>query len=322
MKHASLPLLGASPFRLSCRSEFLLSWPLFVLAFGSAFILAAAQAQDFEGRSVNEWKNRTNASFTIQERQEAVCKLGEFWDRAKVPGFRVTEEEIRAAKEIATFLIGLLDDPSGDIRLEAVKALGGSFAVARSWGTPPEALPGLMRLTADPDPEIRRIAAGDIVAIRPLAEKEIAQLLRHQDVTVRRAAAKALLDHRPTLSAEVFQRFEDALLQIVNSDSEFCRKNVHMLGNLGPKAVPALVKLLVDKTPKIRSEAAHFLGHLGPAAKEAVPDLKRLLTDYAEWPTKAAGWRRVCDSAADALNRILKDQDYRIGLPAKRSDDR
>jgi len=285
-------------------------------------LVATARAQDYEGRSVSEWKNRTSASFALHERQDAIRRLSEFWRRTAIFGTNVTEKDIRVAKEIAAFLIGLLDDPSGDIRLAAVKALGGPFAGDSPSGTPPEALPGLMRLTADPDPEIRRIAAGDIVAIRPLAEKEVAQLLRHQDVTVRYATGKALLDNRSILSAEVFQRVEGDLLHIVNSDPEFCRKNVHMLGNLGPKAVPALVKLLVDKTPKIRSEAAHFLGRLGPAAKEAAPELKRLLTDYAEWPTKAAGWVRVCDSAADALNRILKDQDYRIGLPPKRSDDR
>jgi HEAT repeat protein len=55
-----------------------------------------------------------------------------------------------------------------------------------------------------------------------------------------------------------------------------------VLGSIGPAAkaaVPALVKLLKDPTPRARARAAQTLGLIGRAAKEAVPVLRAARND-------------------------------------------
>lgn len=76
--------------------------------------------------------------------------------------------------------------------------------------------------------------------------------------------------------------------------------------------MPILLKLLDDPEPRIRAAAASSLGGLGPAAKDAAEPLKRLLGDTTQLRDLGES---VCHHAADALNRILGDKDYRQGLP-------
>ena len=51
------------------------------------------------------------------------------------------------------------------------------------------------------------------------------------------------------------------------------------LVQIGPAALPYLIKTLDSKTPKIRAKAASYLGHLGPAAGAAAPALAMALND-------------------------------------------
>jgi HEAT repeat protein len=48
---------------------------------------------------------------------------------------------------------------------------------------------------------------------------------------------------------------------------------------VGKRTLPALVKALEDREPKVRAQAAHTLGLIGHAAKPAAPALAQALTD-------------------------------------------
>jgi HEAT repeat protein len=50
-----------------------------------------------------------------------------------------------------------------------------------------------------------------------------------------------------------------------------------LIGPAAADAVPALVRLLDDKDPRVHSAAAHVLGRIGPAARAAVPVLRKRL---------------------------------------------
>lgn len=288
----------------------------FLLTLGVLMVCVAGQGQDYKGRSLAEWKVRTRSQFSVWERQEAIRAVAQIGWYRTIRDRTTPEDSQWVASEITPLLIVLLDDARVEVRLEAAKSLGGPFASVYSQGTPPEALPKLMKQLSDNNKEVRRIAAGDIVSIRPVPSKEIAQLLSHKDTVVRHAAAKGLLySEQPS----IIRQFQAGLLRIMKGDADFCRRNVQLLSKAGPGAVPILVRTLDDKNPNVRSDAALSLGGMGPAAKEAVPVLRRLLADMAKVYNNDID-HRVCHSAGEALNKILGDKNYLKGLPNKRPD--
>jgi HEAT repeat protein len=277
---------------------------------------AAVQGQDNEGRSLDEWRARTHTPFSVAERRKAIRAVAQLGWKRTLSGHPKPEDAQWTAREITPTLVELLDDQSESIRLEAALSLGGPFASVDPQGAPRVALLKLMRLVGDKNADIRKVAAGDIVSIRPVQEKEVARLLGHKDIVVRHAAATAILYARPFQAVETFR---PALLKLMNADADFCRRNVQLLPVVGTGAVPILVKLLDDKAPGVRSNSALALSRLGPAAKQAAPALKRLLTDMAKVFNNDKG-HRVCHSAGEALNRILGDKNYLAGLPSKPPD--
>ena len=65
----------------------------------------------------------------------------------------------------------------------------------------------------------------------------------------------------------------------------------HILGQIGPPAapaVPALVKVLADPDPNVRTAAEFALGKIGPGAKEAVPALVQLVKEPEKSSAHAA----------------------------------
>jgi HEAT repeat protein len=68
------------------------------------------------------------------------------------------------------------------------------------------------------------------------------------------------------------------------------------LPRVGPIAVPALIRLLTDKSNPHRREAASRLGLLGAKAQEALPALKAATRDDPD--------RDVRNEAAEAIRRI------------------
>ena len=123
----------------------------------------------------------------------------------------------------------------------------------RKIGEP--AVPALVELLQDSNPEIRRRAAGALLGMGPKAK----------------GAVPALVE------------------ALENSDSELRQKAALILGQIGPaakEAVPDLTEALEDPEPRVRVAAATSLGWLG--AKEAVPALQTALKDTNKAVQKAS----------------------------------
>jgi HEAT repeat protein len=232
-------------------------------------------------------------------------------------------------------LLAILDDSSAEARAAAGRVLANHTPVGptpigagkREPLTPEqlrEAAIKLVRVLGDERREVRITAALAIVDMNPVPKEVLKPLLGHKDADVRHAAGRGLLNHEP-------ERLRDELLQFAKSDMDFCRKVARPLWRLGPPSIPILVKLLDDENPHVRADAADALGEhgLGDAAKDAVPALKRLLHDrtalHPDTPIdrrdrpEGGGPECVSHHAGRALTRIL-GEDYSKGLPRIYSD--
>jgi HEAT repeat protein len=82
------------------------------------------------------------------------------------------------------------------------------------------------------------------------------------------------------------------------------------LGRIGAAAVPDLVRALGDPDPGVRLRAAEALARIGPDAKEAVPELIRLLSDEREHveTRKAAAWAlgQIGPPASGAVPELMR----------------
>lgn len=72
-----------------------------------------------------------------------------------------------------------------------------------------------------------------------------------------------------------------------------------MLGEIGGSAVERLINALYSNDSQVRYTVALALGQM--KSKAAVPDLMKRLDDVSY---VGASGKRVCDAAADALERI------------------
>ncbi len=163
------------------------------------------------------------------------------------------------------------------------------------------AVPSLMATLGDEDPLLRRESLFALGAIGPAAAKAtqtIAEKLTDADPDVKHAACYALGKIGPAAQAAL-----PALAKQMNSDDEFLQiASVWASLRISPddpelkeKAVPFLVKALVDVREHVRIEAAYMLGEMGDIAKGAVPALKRAADD------KSPAVRAAAASALEQL---------------------
>jgi len=130
--------------------------------------------------------------------------------------------------------------------------------------------------------------------IGPPAIPLLVELLRHQQVEIRRLAADALIDLAPdTVSIQPALR-----RSLRDEDSMVVADSARALGALRSRASPsvnALVRALSHEEPHVRIYAAEALASIGPAASAATKDLARALRD----PIPGVRW-----SAGEALGSI------------------
>ncbi|MCH8828078.1 MAG: HEAT repeat domain-containing protein [Planctomycetes bacterium] len=91
-----------------------------------------------------------------------------------------------------------------------------------------------------------------------------------RDSAERTAAASALASLKKEGVPVLIAAFEN---------KRIARTAATAFAQVGPVAVPALIKALADKKADVRSTAADALGHIGPAANAAAPHLIRMLAD-------------------------------------------
>lgn len=97
--------------------------------------------------------------------------------------------------------------------------------------------------------------------------------------------------------------------QLKHADAEQRERAARAIGDIGPKAAPAvqsLVLALKDPDPNVSVAAAYAIGDIGPAAKRAVPALIAALSDNrkASWGSAPGGAATVEGASWFALHEI------------------
>jgi len=177
----------------------------------------------------------------------------------------------------------LLDvDAGGHFHRQVIVAL-------QAIGT--DAIPCLVRLLSNADPEIRCHAAEALdkfgIAARPALEQLVALLGDDHQMT-RWAAASALKHFGPEAKAAVpdlvrlfgqgdsFVTFEDTRGILGTNDYEVALKSI------GAAGIPVMVEMLGANDPSVRKNACSALVAMGSDAAVAIPALEALQTDSRE----------------------------------------
>jgi HEAT repeat protein len=142
---------------------------------------------------------------------------------------------------------------------------------------------------------------------------ELIEQLAHNDVEVRRSAARTLEKKGPEAGDAV-----DALIEALQDKDEFVRTSAaRALGNIGPqaeRAIPALMKLIKDQVMIVRMGAAAGLGGIGPKAKEAIPLLAEALEsqheDHNVQREAGEALGKIGPEAIPALAKALQNNQY------------
>ena len=140
------------------------------------------------------------------------------------------------------------------MRQEAAAALG-------KMG--PAATAALTEMFKDDDVFVRDAAAKAMKEVGPTTIPALTALLRDKDDNVRWAAADALGYQGPKAKTAVPALAE--LLKDQNNNAQGAAASA--LRQIGPAAVPTIVKLLRSEDAEVRAEAARILGGIAPRQK-------------------------------------------------------
>jgi HEAT repeat protein len=206
----------------------------------------------------------------------------------------VLEELGADAADAVEALATTLRDPAVQVRRRAVCALRDIGTAARP------ALPALQKLLEAPDPHRVRTAEDEaltaavveaVLRLDPDPAATFAEAMKVRETAITAAAAQGLVQLGPKAVPTLLK-----LTRERNLDARL--RAIHCLGTIGrpvETVVPALEEFLKDSNDLLRSAAAHALGDIGPAAKDAVARLRPLADDANEL---------VRDAARQALERI------------------
>jgi HEAT repeat protein len=189
-------------------------------------------------------------------------------------------------------LAARLNDVDVDVRGDAGDAL-----VRRGEA----AVPALVRLLEDSDPTVRTNAAATLGRIglpARAALPALKRLMREETVTTAREQMARTLGQVASDQPETI----DELIGYLETGDESTRvlaaEALGAAGQPAARAVPALMRALVDPSAQLRAEAAEALGSMGPAVRPAIPALLAALNDPDH---------EVQHSVAEALSRLGVD---------------
>ena len=156
----------------------------------------------------------------------------------------------------------------------------------------PRSLPLLRRFLSGGNEDLQVVTLEIIRRIGPPASPLLVELLRDEQVSVRRDAIDALIDLPPHTEA-----IQPALRRTLSDeDAQVAGDAARALGALGPSASPsvgALVKTLSHQDPYVRVYAAEALASIGPKAAAATTELARAVGD----PEPGVRWA-ACEALA------------------------
>jgi HEAT repeat protein len=167
-------------------------------------------------------------------------------------------------------------------------------AAVRELGTlkpsQPEVQAALQKSIADPDREVRRLSCFALGEIGTADTGVLAAALKDAEMSVRLAAAYALL--------KIDSGHTDATVILAGAMLAGDGGVIVGVTKDGPRAawaIPTLTRLLTDRRPGIRRLAAEGLGRIGSAAQIALPELRQALQDRDD---------RVREAATQAIKLI------------------
>jgi HEAT repeat protein len=195
--------------------------------------------------------------------------------------------------EGATLVVGVLRDKA------KAPSLRGMATIAL-WQNCPEAggaVEALASALADPDNDLRQSAASALGHLGPPAKPAIEALkgyIKRGGVDDRIWGAQALfqIDPNDFLSVSVLR---DALGHKNSEVRALALGAMDQMGARAGSALARLIELAADPDPTIRLRVANVLGGIGRSAQEALPALKRMLTDDN---------KSVRGAAREAIKRI------------------
>ncbi len=164
--------------------------------------------------------------------------------------------------------------PSAELRRSVAQILGQIGPRADP------AVPDLLELLHDPDPQTRALAALALGKIGTSLDEVVPALAKLLDEPGDRLGAlKGIWELRARARGAI-----PALVVVMRTDAdgELRWMATEALAKMGPTAQPALPQLieaLADPVPAVRSHAAESLRKIGPEATAALPALRRLVND-------------------------------------------
>jgi len=206
---------------------------------------------------------------------DSVPKLIEILQDDPEPAVRTASaralSEISSDPEVISALVGALEDENSDVVGMTIVALGVIGPKAKA------AIPALIKMLKDVDPEKRAAAAREIARISsgPDVVSNLISALDDPDASVHTSAASSLARIGPP-AEEAIPKLIDLLR---HDDSDVRSSAAQALGKFGPAAkdaIPDLIELLDDSHLDVIDAAAEALGSMGSLAEPALPKLRKL----------------------------------------------
>lgn len=209
---------------------------------------------------------------------------------------------------------------SSEERIAAIRHLEelGTFADS--------AVPYLVKVLADPHPDIRSAAVSALEEIdsewsrSEAARNVIPDLIKslfNKDKSARNAAVEALEKIDPEWARSEAARgvIPNLMSALFDKDKNTQMASVGALGKMGPaaaKAAPSLIRLLSNEDKDIRSAAAAALGEIGSAAEEAVPHLIKAMADSHVLTPAAEALEKIGSAGIPELVKALSDSEKNV----------
>ncbi|MEX2216561.1 MAG: HEAT repeat domain-containing protein [Phycisphaeraceae bacterium] len=214
-------------------------------------------------------------------------------------------------EETIPILHNALKDQDPFVREAAVAALGNTHSS--------KALPALGEALRTDDPKVRADAVQAMAKIGRDALEPLAEAAKHEEWTVRRAAAEGLgmLDLIDCVAPL------NRLLQ--DKDARVRSAAASGLARIGPPArlsITPLINALKDESAEARDAASFALSRIAPGNETAIPALIRALSDE-DFRTRAGAANAIArigsqaPSAVYPLIKALKDEDEQVALAAR-----
>ena len=184
------------------------------------------------------------------------------------------------------------------------------------WG-PSRKKPSPLLLRRLTDEKAGKNAAEALAEIGPPARAAVPALVKAMNVSNKHALRLCAVKAVGRIGAEAREAIPSLIIALEGEGSGYVSPAaVDALVQIGPVAVPALIKALRESKPAVRQAASEALGRLGPAAKAAVPALSEALKDSDFFVRAAAAfalWRidgqtEAARSAISALVALLEKQ--------------